>query len=71
MRKVCLNDVRRPASCCRYLRLIREHQRRLNAVMDGSDHYPRDLVRLELIGIALGPLAYIISMAQQGRSPAR
>ena len=49
----------------RYVRLLRDHQRRLRHVRNGTDQFPADLVSLELFGIAIGPLAYVASRLQQ------
>jgi hypothetical protein len=62
---------RRLHAAIRYLRLLRDHHRRLVAVKQGTDRYPLDLVVLEWVGIALGPIAYLLSVAQQGRARAR
>jgi GT2 family glycosyltransferase len=53
----------------RYLRMLRDHQRRLAASRSGADRYPAELVLLELAGVAVGPLAYLASMFQQRRKP--
>ena len=53
---------RRLHAVMRYVRLLLEHQRRLGASRRGADRYPPSLVRLELIGIAVGPLAYVASL---------
>ena len=51
----------------RYVRLLRDHARRLKLSGNGDDGFPPDLVRLELFGIAVGPLAYLVSVLQQRR----
>lgn len=45
----------------RYFRLLRDRQRELAAGRKGIDRYPSDLIGLELLGIAVGPLAYLAS----------
>lgn len=49
----------------RYVRLLRDHARRLELSDNGDSGFPPDLVRLELFGIAVGPLAYLASVLQQ------
>lgn len=51
----------------RYVRLLRERQHQTAAVRRGDDRYPLDLARLELLGVALGPLAYVASAVHQRR----
>lgn len=49
----------------RYVRLLRDHARRLELSDNGENGFPPALVRLELFGIAVGPLAYLASVLQQ------
>lgn len=51
----------------RYLRLLRDHVRRLEPSDKNGNGFPPNLVRLELFGIAVGPLAYLASVLQQRR----
>lgn len=62
---------RRMHPVMRYLRMLRDHRRRLTAVKQGKDRYPSELVLLELTGIALGPVAYLMSLARQKRPRVR
>ena len=55
-------------SIMRFLRTLRDRQRQIAAIRRGQDRYPLDLARLELLGVALGPLAYVASMVQQRRT---
>lgn len=55
----------------RYLRLLRDRQGELAAVRKGADRFPADLVALELLGIAVGPLAYVASLASHEREGPR
>lgn len=58
---------RRLHAALRYLRLLREHRARLAAGRRGEDRFPADLAWLELLGIVVGPVAYIASGLQQRR----
>ena len=51
----------------RYVRLLRDHARRLKLSDNGDNGFPSDLVRLELFGIAVGPVVYLASVLQQRR----
>lgn len=55
-------------SIVRFLRTLRDRHHQIAAIRRGEDRYPLDLARLELLGVALGPLAYVASMVQQRRA---
>jgi GT2 family glycosyltransferase len=56
---------RRLHAILRYMRLLRERQHQLAASQRGDDRYPLHLARLELLGVAVGPLAYVTSVVHQ------